>query len=69
MAPFVAAVQADDFLKMADTARGGNINADGRAQFLFTNASFVDQQHGDYTALNWPLRLSVTVIAVGGQAC
>jgi hypothetical protein len=71
MAPFVAAVDADDFQRMAQTAHWGNINADRRAQLLllFTNADFVQQQHGDYTTLNWPVRLSVTTIAVGGQAC
>jgi hypothetical protein len=70
MAPFVTAIDDDDFLEMADTAHWGNINKDRRSQLilLFTNASYVQKQQGDFTALNWPVRLSDTVTSVGGQA-
>jgi hypothetical protein len=71
MAPFVAAVKADDFEAMTATATWANINADRRAQLvrLFQNAKCVQQQGGDYATLNWPVTLSVTTIAVGGKAC
>ncbi len=70
MAPFVSAVDAANFLDMAQTAHWGNINNDRKMQLqlLFTNADYVIEQSGDKSALNWPVRVSATVLAVGGQA-
>ncbi len=78
MAPFVAAVRADDFATMAATAHWSNITAKRKAQLelLFENAAAVAQRGLDTTLLNWPTRITAgmaltaagtaTAVGVGG---